>query len=245
MNSQYAAEPLRYEENDGHDYLIGTKSQLQTLGLGVGLAFPGEPGGPKRVLRVKDPRGFDAKITKHWRHDGSAYDARIEFPGLPPRPHFESEWVIAFPGVKRRQYYYFDEYLGSAADLVAAGLVRSGHFPGMPGMRKVCVTVYADGSLPNGLLNANMPRSREPGACAIYRAGASAFRVRCRVSAEEEERRREEEKPRWRAEEAAREDWRRQVRALPRPPRLVPLAPVRRVDTPQRAHLRLVWVAPR
>lgn len=39
-----------------------------------------------------------------------------------------------------------DDYIGTAADLVAAGIVKPGQFPGDPGRGKVRVTYYADAS---------------------------------------------------------------------------------------------------
>ena len=46
-----------YEQLPWGDLIYGTKPQIQNIGIAVEMAFPGEPGGPKRLLRVLDPRG--------------------------------------------------------------------------------------------------------------------------------------------------------------------------------------------
>jgi hypothetical protein len=69
---------LEYFDCFWGEYIRGTKEQLQSLGIGIGNAFPGEPGGPKRCLRVLDPRGFVTRIEK-WYNNG--YRAGINYHG--------------------------------------------------------------------------------------------------------------------------------------------------------------------
>jgi hypothetical protein len=46
------------------------------------------------------------------------------------------------PGVRVTEYFYCNEYCGTAEALVSAGLARLDQFPGQPGMGKSCVTFY-------------------------------------------------------------------------------------------------------
>lgn len=206
---------MRYTEQEWGDSIVGTKAELQAFGLGVGLSFPGEAGGPRHELRVRDARGFAVSISRQWT-GSEEYGARIKFPHWPGRP--SAQWAPAFPGVKRRERRWGDEYLGSGDDLAAAGLVLVGQLPGQPGRRKVRVTIYADGTF-YGELRPNSNSGRDAcaaGARQIVRVSASTYRVEVRVLVEEEERRRA-------AEEIAESAWRHQVRTLPRPARLQPL----------------------
>lgn len=228
---------LRYSQEDWGDLIRGTKEQLQALGLGVGLAYPGEPGGPKRAMTVRDPRGYKARISRGDRYDGR-FCVRLEFPNWPKQPLWRSsEWKSAFPGVMRCERGWFDEYVGRAEDLAAAGLVRVNQLPGQPGMRKMRVTIFPDGTLPSGAPTVAHHQSRMPGARWIERASASSYRVCFRLPDEEVERRRA-------AARLAEDAWRQEVRALPRPPRLGGGLPPELPLQVTRACLRLVWSAP-
>lgn len=63
---------------------IGTKQQLQAMGIGVGVAFPGEPGAVitgkswQRGVHTQDKRGFSVCIEPNFFLD--LYDARIDIP---------------------------------------------------------------------------------------------------------------------------------------------------------------------
>lgn len=122
--------------------------------------------------------------------------------------------------MKKRENTWFDEYVGSADALAAAGLVRLDQLSGMPGMRKVRVAILPDGALQTGAHTANHRAARLPGARWIERASASSYRVNVVVTEDERQRRRA-------AEEIAKSAWLRQVRALPRPARLQPMAHAR------------------
>lgn len=77
------------------------------------------------------------------------------------------------PGVTDRHGHL----TGSATALIAAGVVQAQHLPGMPGMRKVRVTVLADGTVLEGPTTANTWHHMAPGAKVISRRGRDSFEV--------------------------------------------------------------------
>lgn len=204
-----------YVECDWGDVIYGSKEQLQALGLGVGRAYPGELGGPRHELRVRDPRGWPVNISDRYQKE-DVYCARVPFPNLPESLNMPV-WQPVAHGVKLCKQPWADDYRGSADDLAAAGLLRLDQLPGAPGMRKTRVTILPDGSVPTGAPTANHSAAKAPGARQIERAAASTFIVSVRVTKEEVDLRRA-------ARVAADEAWGRQVRALPRPARLQPMA---------------------
>lgn len=204
-----------YQLCDWGDVIYGTKEQLQALGLGIGRAYPGEVGGPVRSLSVIDPRGLKARIEA-WV-DSDQYVASIPFPWLPERPGFHREVGEVFPGVLLRETRFSDDFTGSPEALVAAGLISAGQFPGLPGMRKTVVTVYADGTLPTGSPHRKDPRARQPGSREVTRfKGQGQFCVSIRIPESESEERS-------RAFRTAENDWLLDVRRFERPPRLAPM----------------------
>ncbi|MBT9567814.1 MAG: hypothetical protein IV085_05895 [Thiobacillus sp.] len=207
-NNLNDAPVLEYNQHAWGDLIYGTKEQLQRIGIAAGMAFPGEPNGPKRVLRVTDPRGLTAKVeASTWRGEG-IFNASISFPG---RDRPEHGHVTDFaPGVSREESLWGDVFTGTAESLSAAGLVRRDQLPGQPGMRKTTVTILADGSLPQGAPTANCPEAHEPGARRISRKSKTLYEVCVRVSDEEEERRREENS-------RADREWEARMMSLPRP----------------------------
>lgn len=213
---------VRYKEFDWGDVIEGTKDQLQALGLAIGRAFPGEVGGPRSELKVRDPRGFPVSIC---RRDGD-YIAYLKFPNWPALPSRE-KWVDFADGVKLRESFWFDEYRGSAEALAQAGLVRVDQLPGKPGMRKVRVRLLPDGSLSSGARNANICEGRLPGARWIQRASTSTYQVGVVVPEQEERRRRVADAVAW-------EEWRSCVKALKRPARLQSIPVIER-EAAQRA----------
>ena len=215
-NGTAPAPSVSYTECEWGDLIEGTKEQLQALGLAVGRAYPGEVGGPRFEMRVRDPRGYAVRISNRYHRD-ERYTAYLTFPNWPARPH-ETPRTETTSGVKKREYVTGDEYTGTAQALVDAGLVRADQLPGKPGMRKVQVTILPDGTLPSGAPTANHRGACTPGARCIKRTSASSYQVQIFVSKEEAVRRR--------AEDAiAQIAWKRQVQALPRPARLQPMAP--------------------
>ena len=214
-NATPRAAYLEYTECHWGDVIRGTKEQLQALGLGVGLAFPGEVGGPRLELRVRDHRGYPVKIAISW-HDEGIFAAYLHFPHWPKDPQSNQVWAAFADGVKRREFLWFDEYRGSAEALANAGLARIDQLPGMPGMRKVRVSILPDGSLPIGGRTAALRLRNLPGARWIEKASKSTYNVNIVVTEEERHRRK-------RADEIAYYAWMRQVDSLPRPARLQPM----------------------
>lgn len=209
------------------DLIYGTKERLRSIGIAAGLPFPGEPGGPKRKLRVTDPRGFKATVeSSEYRGEG-IYSASIHFP-VRDQPTPLSRSNFAF-GVTKEERSWCDAFTGTAEALVAAGLAQHGQFPGQPGMRKVCVRVLADGSLPQGAPTANRRAAREPGAKNIYKKTKTTYEIRLHVSSEEEERRRDKSMQETR-------EWESRMRSLPRP------APLCRL--PQETDNQVIPVSP-
>lgn len=207
-NNLNDAPVLEYKQRPWGDIIYGTKEQLQGIGIAAGMAFPGEPSGPKRILRVTDPRGLTAKVeASTWRGEG-IFSASISFPG---RARPEHGYVTDFaPGVSKLEAARGDVFTGTAESLSSAGLVRRDQLPGQPGMRKVTVTILADGSLPKGSPTANCPEADEPGAIRISRKTKTLYEVCIRVSDEEEQRRRDEHS-------RADREWEARMMSLPRP----------------------------
>ena len=213
-NTTTSGYAFRYSQLSWGDLIYATKAEMQSLGLAVGMAFPGEPGGPKRVLNVIDPRGFKTKIEL--AYNGLQYVASISFPGRESECLWRSEWRDFAPGVRVQSGTPgFDEYIGTPEALEAAGIVRADQLPGKPGMRKVKVTIFSDGTLADGAPTTNYTRKREPGTKLIERATKDTYRVCIVVTKEEAARRRN------RAEQA-RAKYEAQMRVLPRPKRLSP-----------------------
>lgn len=76
-----SALPLEHHEYDHVERFVGTKEQLQAVGIGVGVAFPGEPGAQPRQITVRDPRGFKAQIARAYPWQGAGrYRVNIHFP---------------------------------------------------------------------------------------------------------------------------------------------------------------------
>ena len=210
-----------YKRFDWGDCIAGSKEQLQALGLGVGMAFPGEPGGPVRSMTVADPRGFSTRIEVR---DGKAFCAYVHFSNWPKRP--TTDRLNFAPGVTVRKESHGDVFEGSAEALVDAGIVLAGQFPGMPGMRLHTVRIFADGRLIDGPKTANVRGWNTAGAKDIERGPRGTYIVTVRIDDDEK-------KMRWAAEREREEAWRLQVRALPRPAMLRPKSNVQIMPAPE------------
>jgi len=136
------------------------------------------------------------------------------------------------PGIQKQEHCRFDAYIGDAESLAAAGFLRLDQLPGQPGMRKIRVTIFPDGTLPKGAPTANDEKKRLAGVRQIERVGIRNYSVRINLPEEEQVRR-------LAVERTATMAWEKKVRGLPRPPRLTDLT----VARPGRGHLRLVWSA--
>lgn len=203
---------FEYRELVWGDLIYGTKDALQAIGLGVGMAFPGEAGGAKRELNTTDPRGFKCRITDGSHRSAGVYCASIGFPDR-EQPEALGGWKYFARGVQRKASYWTDDFVGTADDLVAAGLVPHGYFPGCPGMRKVTVTILPDGSIPNGAPTSKHPDSRKPGAKRITRTSGMKYCVSLYIDDELGELRSQ-------AEREARDEWEQKMDSMPRPPRI-------------------------
>lgn len=211
--------PVReYHQYSWGDLIYGTKEQLQSIGIAVGMAFPGEPGGPKRSLRVTDPRGLTAKVEASGYKGEGIFSVSIPFPG---RDIPASASSIFAPGVKKEELTWGDSYTGTALALAAAGLVRHDRLPGQPGMRKTIVTILPDGSLPTGAPTANCREAREPGSIHITRKSKTTYCVHITLPGDEQERRHQ-------ARARAEREWEAKMKSLPRPAPLCRTSPERK-----------------
>jgi hypothetical protein len=137
----------------GAEWWEGTKAQLQSVGIGVGMVFPGEPGGPDE-LHCKCPLGFDVRVWLAKGYDRAKAAAGIYNAASPyvPRHDEPKQYVKHAPGVTRELWQPdgwrgSDFYHGTDAALVAAGLVPSiDMFPGQPGRNKGQASYQLDGS---------------------------------------------------------------------------------------------------
>lgn len=229
---------LKYEQLIWGDVATGTKAQIQALGIGQGLAFPGEPGGPKKALDTVDPRGFEVNVFKRCTGP-DLFAACIRFPGRASYPPGPKPTPFA-PGVMRLQSTWRDTYFGTPEALEAAGIALASQMPGQPGMRKTRVQILPGGELPQGAIHARRhPDANLPGAKVIQRKGKGTFQVHV-VLAKDERLRRETARH---AEEAA---WDARMWAMPRPSPLWPPGagcPGAKQVAARAAsgHLRLVW----
>jgi len=225
-NTFVADDEVEYYEYDWGDYIVGSKEQLQALGIGFGCTYPGESGAPKRALRTQDLRGFEVTVR---RISDRRYAARLSFPGWPEPPRVERVTEEVFPGVNKVEYIWHDGFTGQGEALVAAGLVHAAQLPGQPGMGKTSVRFLPDGTVFSGPPTANLRNCTKR----IQRVSRATYEVQIDVTQEEADRR-------WARNEIAEHEWRQKVRAIPRPRRLQ----LGGAKAPARGHLRLVWSAP-
>lgn len=210
------------------EIIRGSKSELQSLGIAVDMAFPGELGGPARKMTVRDPRGFKTSVER-WYKEG--YSALISLPGREREPE---QWADFAPGVRICRSGYCDTYVGTADALAHAGLARVDQFPGQPGARKVTVTIFADGTVPCGPPTAYNKRANEVGAKQIMRASKHTFCIRVKVDEATAT-------PRLEKERLADKEYAARMRALPRPAPLTCGKPM--PERVVKGHLSLVWSA--
>lgn len=206
-NNLNGAQVFEYNQLPWGDLIYGTKDQLQSIGIGPGVAFPGETNGPKRFLRVTDPRGFIAKVEAADYKGKNLFVASIRFPGREsPQKHI-SDFAV---GVKKAEMIWGDIFTGTAESLGAAGIVRCDQLPGQPGMRKVTVAILADGSLPKGAPTANCREAKEPGSKKIHKKSKTTYKVHVIAPRHEQDRRRDK------YFQSCRE-WEDRMQVLPRP----------------------------
>lgn len=86
--------PLERSEYTWADELVGTKEQIQAAGIGVGVAFPGEPGAQPRQITVLDPRGYKARIARAFKWLGAGrYRVEIKLPEA-ERERRREAWAV-------------------------------------------------------------------------------------------------------------------------------------------------------
>lgn len=206
---------FEYHQQLWGDLIYGTKEQIQRIGLAVGMAFPGEPDGPKKRLKTTEHRGFPVRIEDGSHNGGDGiYSASIPFPGRDSHP--PKRWSNCAPGVRKSSDLdRCDEYVGTPTALAAAGLMSLDHLPGQPGMRKMRVRILPDGTPQNGRTS-NCSEAKMPGAKVIEWASRHALMVTIHVSHEEEQRRSNENDRR-------NYEWEDRMRRLPRPTPLIDL----------------------
>jgi hypothetical protein len=226
---QQASDIFEYSQSARSEFILGTKAGLQQLGLGTGTPYPGEVGGPKRVLRITDPRGYAGKIEKTTTRDEDGYFAVIWYPWVPDS-YWKEQHIEFAPGVKLSKYPYFDRYIGNDVDLVAAGLTPAACLPGSPGMAKSVVNLGADG-LPIRKKSIFVEGNRT-----ISRAGKRRFSIDVYLPKDERVRRDA-------AFDLAVAEGRAAMAKIPRPPKL--LTPSRAAEVAnRRASIRLAWSKP-
>lgn len=226
----------QYKEYLWGDVIEGDKEVLQRMGIGVGMAFPGEPGANKRQITTTDPRGFRCKLKTNYQWSQFSYSAHIDHPGRSYH-NPENDWKESFPGVLCRESGHSQTYKGTAEALMAAGVVPAGMFPGMPGMRSTRVTILADGSLPTGHRNSNV---RSDVAMTIEKISKNTYLVLAVVPSEQGKKRNAASFANWEA-------WEARMAAMPRAPRL-DQAIRREVDEAcslKRAGLYIAWSRPK
>lgn len=228
---------FEYSEMPWGDLIYGTEAQLRALGFTGD--FPSLTDRRRQRRTTTDPRGFQCAIDAAWHMGSDVFSVSIPFPGREqPRPAWRD---AGLPGIRVMESYRTDDFVGERDALVRAGLVPAGCFPGDPGMRKVTVTIFADGSLPTAAPTANLPSSltKAPGARTVHLAGAGKFKVTVYCTPEVAAARNEAF---WRQREA----WEAAMRAMPRPPRLDACLRELRDQTAreQRAQMRVVWSRP-
>lgn len=205
---------LSYRVHSWGECIAGSAAQLRALGIGEYERFPGEDGGPKRALNTRDPRGFEVKVTRCYAWEKYEYEAFVYFLGRKQMRELCSFKQVTFsPGVMLRRCIWTDDYTGTAAALLDAGLVQPGQFPGDAGMRKTVVRIYADGQVLSGPPTSNHADSKAPGARRIARTGAETFCVSVYVNEETASGRRRDDERELKLAELT-------MRLLPRPSRL-------------------------
>lgn len=209
---------LEYTRCYGLDLIEGTKEQIQSYGIGLNVAFPGEAGAPDHGITTVDPRGFRVVIYKKPR---GRFAAHVHFPNVPDYPQSwnlgsQRAEVEVSPGVKKTTQMLGDSFTGSGDALVAAGIVREEQLPRPGRARSTSITWRPDGTIASQGSNDH----GRAGSLWICRHGKNRFTVNVVVSWEEQQRRRQALDDEL---DVAREEWKRKIEAMPQPARLEPL----------------------
>lgn len=125
----------------------GTKSQLQAVGIGEGIQFPGEPGANRETIRTVDSCGLKVEIThESWHQYLGKFRASCRYLDREFAFYSYRRPTEHAPGVLNlRAMHDSDEYRGSGPALIACGLARLDQLPGQPNRGKVASNFGADG----------------------------------------------------------------------------------------------------
>lgn len=170
----------------------GTKTQLQAAGLGVGIAFPGEPGSTT-ALKCKCPLGFDFVIEScTYNRLEKAAGIFTAYSRYVPRERYRARFGRYVAGVAKQEWdgenygAGRDCYKGTAEALVAAGLVPNvGLFPGQAGGNKMRATFR------NGWRRATSSANQDWVATIVKGGRAGEFILEVPAEPEEVKRRKE------------------------------------------------------
>ena len=163
------------------DLITGSKAQLQGIGIGVGLSFPGEAGARQRKIKATDPRGFPTAVERcrwHWPADGTVvYVAKILFPGRGMPKDYATPFA---PGVVKTETQWGDDFFGTAQALCDAGLLRMDQLP----VAARTVRISPSGEVWTGGQRTPPLEFENAGGKVIRRAGKSTYNISVRIGHE-------------------------------------------------------------
>lgn len=240
MAEAATSRPFEHRRWDWGETFSGTKAQLQCVGIGVGLAFPGEPGGAKRAMTVSHSSGLRVQIER--RDD--------QYVGW--MPYRDKRRIEAFRRRSRTEVFAagvrlykapwgWDVYTGAASALIAAGLVVEAELPGQPGRGIRSVSFWPCGEQPKR--GCPTPAHRMPGYRTVTLVGKDRYRVEIRIS-EEEEAKRDRQRDLDRTEDARADAVARSEYLLKESRQRMPAPAAAAPRQCAARHLRLVWSAP-
>lgn len=173
---------------DWGEWWEGTKQQLQAVGIGLGVSFPGEPGAPKKLVHTIDARGVKVDIqSRAYNTPHGVFWATSPYVDRADRFSEGDDPPIEYaPGVVLvRHWHGIDEFRGAVTELAACGLIEEHQLPGQVGRGKTRCTY-----LPDGTAKPHGQSSKVSGTKTVIRRGASRFIIEVQVSDEEEKQRR-------------------------------------------------------
>lgn len=155
----------------------GSEASIGQLGIGGEVPFPEG----REEIKCVDPRGLACRI---YPSHGGRFAASVTYPGRDTP--FRELLQVRADGVQVLRSSYFDEYIGSAEALVAAGLAQEAWLPGPNHVRKSVNYVS-----PDGLQIFEMPKKSPweiaglPGSRQIIRRGKTRYEVLIKVREDE------------------------------------------------------------
>ena len=167
------------------EIIVGSKSYIQSYGIGLNMKFPGEVGGAKRKVTVQDPRGFKSSISIDY-FDKSAYRCEITYPNR----HINRQRIVKHSkGVTKEIGYWVDRYVGTPEDLINSKIIDGNYLPGEDGMPKRTIAFDSSGNIYTGHPNATKGTEfRKTGAKIIQKSNKKGkLEVSVYISKEEAE----------------------------------------------------------